>query len=192
MANPYIIPQLTLDKVGEAIKNIILRSPFGTTTYITKLLMEHQKSDLIQFWNNQGLDGEAEWNKYYTIWSMTRVEQDASRKKEKIDQFLSWGYSEEEARNLIKASPKLNPQEIVKCIKKSKKHTRKELVDIERLLKKRKHFEEQITLDSTNYAKPTWERIVDDCETELHALGLSDEEIEARTLELQRKELEGA
>lgn len=121
MPNPYAIAIIPDSELGEAINNIINATGFGSATYLVKEFLEKHKDELIAFWNQQGKDGEAIYEKWLRKWSLTKAEQEAVKaQKEKtkrdklIAQYQGLGVSSEQAEELATAFPEKDPIEVVK------------------------------------------------------------------------------
>jgi len=123
MANTNAIP-INLDgELAESIMNLIDRQGYGYSTYFVKEFMEKHKDELIAFWNGQGKDGNAIYERWFKKWSMTKSEQESvktQKEKEKHDKlvkvYLALEYDSQKAEELASAFPEQEPLEVVKIL----------------------------------------------------------------------------
>jgi hypothetical protein len=119
--NKYSIPINPDGELGEAMESVILPSGYGSATFIMKEFMEKHRDELIGFWNKQGKDGKAVFDKWLSKWSMTRAEQDAvkdAKAKEEhdklVNQYVKLGETKESAEEFASLFPDSNPLDILR------------------------------------------------------------------------------
>lgn len=119
--NKYSIPINPDGELGEALEFIILPSGYGSATLLLKEFMEKHKSEMVDFWNKQGKDGNSVFEKWYAKWSMTKAQQkeiDNQKDKEAHDkltkQYLLLGFSQQKADEHANAFPDKDPSEVVR------------------------------------------------------------------------------
>lgn len=119
--NKYSIPINPDGELGEAIESIVLPSGYGSATFIVKEFMEKHKDELIDFWNKQGKDGNATFEKWFAKWSMTKDKQkalDSQKEKDEHDklvkQYLVLGRTQDEAEEFATACPDKDPCEVIR------------------------------------------------------------------------------
>jgi exonuclease III len=119
--NKHSIPINPETELGEAIESIIFPQGYGTATFFVKEFMEKHRTELIDFWNRQGKDGNAIFEKWFKKWSMKKEEQDTIKvQKEKeahdklVKQYMALGISPEQAEEFAFAFPDGNPVEVIR------------------------------------------------------------------------------
>lgn len=121
MANIHSISTFLETELGEAIDSIIDPSGYGSATFLVKEFMEKHKDELIAFWNKQGKDGQATFDRLYKKWSMTKAEQEASKAQKELEkhnklikQYEALGESKENGENFASLFPDSNPLDILR------------------------------------------------------------------------------
>ncbi|MGD0202464.1 MAG: hypothetical protein ABSC20_00980 [Candidatus Bathyarchaeia archaeon] len=121
MANNHSISTFLETELGEGFDSIIDPSGYGSATFLVKEFMEKHKDEFIAFWNKQGKDGQAIFDRLYKKWSMTKAEQDALKAQKKKDvhnelvkQYVLLGRPSEEAEEMATAFPNKDPCEVVR------------------------------------------------------------------------------
>jgi hypothetical protein len=121
--NKYSIPINPDAELGEAINHIIDVSGYGSATFLMKDFMEKYREQLIDFWNQQGKDGQAVFDKWFKKWSMTKAEQEeakAKKEKEKSEKlkasYLALNIPEDKAVELASQFPDKDPLDVVKIL----------------------------------------------------------------------------
>lgn len=121
MANNHSISTFLETELGEAFDSIINPSGYGSATFLVKEFLEKHKDELIAFWNKQGKDGQATFEKLYNKWSLTKAQQDASKTQKKLEkhntlvkQYVALGETKESAENFASLFPESNPLDILR------------------------------------------------------------------------------
>jgi hypothetical protein len=108
MPNPNSITLNLETDLGDAIKQIIHKTPYGYSTFIVKEFMQNHEQEL------RGILGNERFEELLKKWSIVEQEQIRIKKDRKIKQYMNFGYSEERAKELVELFPDMKPIEVVK------------------------------------------------------------------------------